>query len=94
MTLLRNPTSYDVARAPENPPKQHTKHHRFSLWHLFLLPTAILFAVPLVQMFLASFSPQAELLKFPPRSFPPTSPWTDSSGSSRPRMSCSGSATP
>lgn len=69
MTLLRNPTSYDVTRAQKNPPKQHTKH-RFSLWHLFLLPTAILFAIPLVQMFLASFSPQAELLKFPPPFFP------------------------
>lgn len=46
------------------------KHRRWSLWHLFLLPTALLFAIPLVQMFLASLSPQAELLKFPPPFIP------------------------
>ncbi|GAA2076444.1 carbohydrate ABC transporter permease [Pseudolysinimonas kribbensis] len=38
----------------------------FSGWHFLLLPLAILFAIPLLQMFLASLSPAAELLRFPP----------------------------
>lgn len=46
------------------------KRRRFSLWHLFLFPTALLFAVPLLQMFLASVSPTAELLRFPPPFLP------------------------
>lgn len=46
------------------------KRLRFSLWHLFLFPTAVIFAIPLLQMFLASVSPKAELLQFPPPFLP------------------------
>jgi multiple sugar transport system permease protein len=38
----------------------------FSGWHFVLVPLAILFAIPLLQMFLASLSPAAELQRFPP----------------------------
>jgi multiple sugar transport system permease protein len=40
------------------------------VWHLFLVPVAVLFAVPFVQMFLASVSPASDLTKFPPRFWP------------------------
>lgn len=44
--------------------------HRFSLWHLLLFPTSLVFAVPLIQMFLAALSPKSELLKYPPAFIP------------------------
>lgn len=37
----------------------------FSPWHLLLLPVAVLFAIPFVQMFLAAFTPAADLYKLP-----------------------------
>jgi multiple sugar transport system permease protein len=37
----------------------------FSPWHLLLAPTAIVFAVPFIQMFLASVTPAADLNKIP-----------------------------
>lgn len=42
------------------------RRRRFSLWHLVLMPIALIFLVPFLQMFLASVSPAAELLRFPP----------------------------
>jgi multiple sugar transport system permease protein len=42
----------------------------FSAWHLLLMPTALLFILPLVQMVLTSFMPASELNRFPPRLFP------------------------
>jgi multiple sugar transport system permease protein len=42
----------------------------FSGWHLFLLPVAILFMIPFVQMFLASVAPAKELVTFPPPFIP------------------------
>jgi len=46
------------------------KKFRISLWHFFLFPTAIIFAIPLAQMFLASLSPIEELRQFPPPFLP------------------------
>lgn len=43
---------------------------RFSLWHLVLAPIAVLFMIPFLQMALASLSPRADLVKFPPPFFP------------------------
>ncbi|MFF0267724.1 carbohydrate ABC transporter permease [Kribbella sp. NPDC004536] len=43
---------------------------RPSGWHLLLAPVALLFLLPFLQMFLASVSPAAELLKFPPPIIP------------------------
>ncbi|MEO8094251.1 MAG: carbohydrate ABC transporter permease [Pseudolysinimonas sp.] len=42
----------------------------FSPWHFFLVPVAILFMIPFVQMFLASLSPAKELVTFPPPFIP------------------------
>jgi multiple sugar transport system permease protein len=53
-------------------PPRTRRRRRFSGWHLFLAPVALLFAVPFVQMFLTSVSPAAEINRFPPRFFPST----------------------
>jgi multiple sugar transport system permease protein len=50
--------------------KLSPKKIKFSLWHLFLFPTALIFAIPLIQMFLASLSPIEELRRFPPPFLP------------------------
>ena len=42
----------------------------FSGWHFFLAPVALLFLLPFVQMFMASVSPAAELVTFPPPFIP------------------------
>jgi multiple sugar transport system permease protein len=42
----------------------------FSGWHFFLLPVAILFMIPFLQMFLASVAPAKELVTFPPPFIP------------------------
>jgi multiple sugar transport system permease protein len=42
----------------------------FSGWHLLLMPLALIFALPLVQMVLTSFMTSAEINQFPPKLFP------------------------
>jgi multiple sugar transport system permease protein len=42
----------------------------FSPWHLLLMPLALLFVLPLVQMVLTSFMSNAEINKFPPQLIP------------------------
>ena len=42
----------------------------FSGWHLLLMPTALLFALPLVWMILTSFMPDGDINRFPPKFFP------------------------
>jgi multiple sugar transport system permease protein len=42
----------------------------FSGWHLLLMPTALLFALPLVWMILTSFMPEGDINHFPPRFWP------------------------
>jgi multiple sugar transport system permease protein len=42
----------------------------FSPWHLLLMPTALLFAFPLVQMLLTSVMDDGEINRFPPRLWP------------------------
>ncbi|MCO8269175.1 carbohydrate ABC transporter permease [Actinoplanes sp. TRM 88003] len=42
----------------------------FSPWHLLLMPLALLFVLPLVQMVLTSFMSSAEINQFPPKLFP------------------------
>jgi multiple sugar transport system permease protein len=56
-------------------PMPRVRRHRFlpfSPWHLMLMPLALIFALPLVQMVLTSFMTDAEINSFPPR-FIPTS---------------------
>lgn len=50
------------------PPRR--RRVRFSFWHLVLMPIALLFLIPFLQMFLAALSPAAELQKFPPPFIP------------------------
>ena len=42
----------------------------FSAWHLLLMPLALLFVLPLVQMVLTSFMSSAEINQFPPKLIP------------------------
>ncbi|MBM2614397.1 carbohydrate ABC transporter permease [Actinoplanes sp. LDG1-06] len=42
----------------------------FSPWHLLLMPLALLFVLPLVQMVLTSFMSSAEINQFPPKLLP------------------------
>ncbi|MBZ5738724.1 carbohydrate ABC transporter permease [Nocardioides mangrovi] len=42
----------------------------FSGWHLLLMPTALLFALPLVWMVLSSFMPAGDINHYPPRFWP------------------------
>ena len=42
----------------------------FSPWHLLLMPLALLFVLPLVQMVLTSFMSTAEINQFPPKLIP------------------------
>ena len=42
----------------------------FSPWHLVMLPTAIVFALPLIWMVLSSFMSNAQINQFPPTIIP------------------------
>lgn len=44
----------------------------FSGWHLILMPTALLFVLPLVWMILTSFMPDSDINTFPPKFWPST----------------------
>ncbi|MFC8801022.1 carbohydrate ABC transporter permease [Promicromonospora sp. NPDC057138] len=47
------------------------KRRRRTGWsHLVLVPVALVFATPFVQMFLTSLTPESEINRFPPRFFP------------------------
>nr|WP_042179938.1 carbohydrate ABC transporter permease [Kibdelosporangium sp. MJ126-NF4]CEL14108.1 N-Acetyl-D-glucosamine ABC transport system, permease protein 2 [Kibdelosporangium sp. MJ126-NF4]CTQ88475.1 N-Acetyl-D-glucosamine ABC transport system, permease protein 2 [Kibdelosporangium sp. MJ126-NF4] len=48
----------------------HRTRRRFSPWHLLLLPVALLFLFPLVQLALTSLQPDADINRFPPRFWP------------------------
>lgn len=56
-----------AARTPEVPQR---RKRGFSRWHFVLLPIAVLFLIPFVQMALSSFSPAKELVAFPPPFIP------------------------
>jgi len=53
-----------------DPPKRRRGLLPFSLWHLMLMPLALIFALPLVQMVLTSFMTDAEINSFPPKFIP------------------------
>jgi multiple sugar transport system permease protein len=46
------------------------RSRRLSRWHLFLMPLALLFLVPLVQMVVSSFTANQDINRFPPRFLP------------------------
>jgi multiple sugar transport system permease protein len=60
----------------DRPPAQSLRRSRrwlpFSPWHLLLMPLALLFVLPLVQMVLTSFVTAADINRFPPRLIPTT----------------------
>jgi multiple sugar transport system permease protein len=74
-TLLRSPgtdpTSPVARPAPVGPrPRRRWRWLPFSPWHLLLMPVALVFVLPLVQMVLTSFMSDAEINRFPPRLIP------------------------
>lgn len=44
----------------------------FSGWHLLLMPTALLFVLPLFWMIMTSFMPDSDINRFPPKFLPST----------------------
>ena len=94
-----------VSREIVERPRPKRRGLPFSGWHLFLAPVAILFLLPFVQMFMASVSPAAELVTFPPPFVPSRIEFgarrrstanrpPGSSGCSPTPRSCAGSPTP
>jgi multiple sugar transport system permease protein len=61
-----------VAEAPDviTPIERRRRRRGLSGWHFVLLPIALLFVIPFVQMILAALSPAEELVKFPPPFIP------------------------
>lgn len=55
-----------IAGGAARPAPPRRRRRRPSGWHLVLAPVSILFAIPFVQMFMASVSPAAELIAYPP----------------------------
>jgi multiple sugar transport system permease protein len=68
-TLSRPIASAADTRADSLRPARR-RRRRPSLWHLFLAPTAFIFLLPFVQMFMASVSPAKELVSYPPPFIP------------------------
>jgi multiple sugar transport system permease protein len=55
---------------PQAPPAARRYRLPFSPWHLLLMPLALIFVLPLVQMVLTSFMSDADINKFPPDLYP------------------------
>ncbi|RBQ15739.1 carbohydrate ABC transporter permease [Spongiactinospora rosea] len=56
--------------APPAPVRRRRLRRPFDPWHLLLMPVALVFAFPLVQMILTSFMSAAEINSYPPRYLP------------------------
>ena len=72
-TLLRPPGPDPASPAPGPPPAPPRSRWRrlpFSPWHLLLMPVALVFVLPLVQMVLTSFMSDADINRFPPQLIP------------------------
>ena len=59
------------ARVPAAAPRRRRRSTEWR-WHLVLAPTALVYSIPFVDMFLTSLTPESELNRFP-RSFIPSS---------------------
>ncbi|MEU4364481.1 carbohydrate ABC transporter permease [Promicromonospora sp. NPDC023987] len=72
MTVLATPTRPSSSWPPSDTPAEEAPHSkpRRGWWHLVLVPVALLFATPFVQMFLTSLTPESEINRFPVRFFP------------------------
>lgn len=63
--------SLAIGGAMERPPRARRRRKLpFSPWHLLLMPLALLFVLPLVQMVLTSFMTASDINRFPPRVIP------------------------
>jgi multiple sugar transport system permease protein len=73
-TLFKVPEVVEVEdRSVGGRPTKRTGWRRylpFSPWHLVLMPTALLFILPLVWMILTSFMSDGEINRFPPKFLP------------------------
>jgi multiple sugar transport system permease protein len=70
-TLLGRPADVRVSTQPRRPARRR-RWLPFSPWHLLLMPLALIFVLPLVQMVLTSFMRAADINRFPPRLIPTT----------------------
>jgi multiple sugar transport system permease protein len=69
MTVLASPRP--APWPPSSTQEEPTPKRRRTGWsHLVLVPVALVFATPFVQMFLTSLTPESEINRFPPRFFP------------------------
>ena len=68
-TLAPAQTSGGLTAAP-TPPRRRRWRLPFSAWHLLLMPLALIFVLPLVQMVLTSFMSDASINRFPPALLP------------------------
>jgi multiple sugar transport system permease protein len=59
-----------MASLPAPRPARRRPRLPFSPWHLLLMPLALLFVLPLVQMVLTSFMTDSEINRFPPTFIP------------------------
>jgi multiple sugar transport system permease protein len=66
----RAPRSVAIAVPPRGPGSRRRRLLPFSAWHLLLMPLALLFVLPLVQMVLTSMMKDSEINRFPPRFWP------------------------
>lgn len=74
MATLPRPPGLDPASPAPGPAPAPSRSRRrwlpFSPWHLLLMPVALVFVLPLVQMVLTSFMSDADINRFPPRLIP------------------------
>jgi multiple sugar transport system permease protein len=73
MAALPRPPGLDPASPAPGPAPTRPRSRRwlpFSPWHLLLMPVALVFVLPLVQMVLTSFMSDADINRFPPRLIP------------------------
>ena len=73
-SILGGRTPLEVEPTPlgRTGPVEHKRRLPFSAWHLLLMPVALIFAIPLVQMVLTSFMNDADINTFPPKFIPTT----------------------
>ncbi|MBL8931925.1 MAG: carbohydrate ABC transporter permease [Kineosporiaceae bacterium] len=70
MGATRQTSPPAASRAPRTARAPRRWRLPFSGWHLVLMPLALLFATPLVQMVLSSLKTNAEIRRFPPTLLP------------------------
>ena len=70
MTVLVGRSADRVSSPLPDRPAARRRLLPFSPWHLLLMPLALLFVLPLVQMVLTSFMTAADINRFPPRLIP------------------------